>query len=280
MSRTHLTDLFKTGEDVTLEVFNPADPDNPIVYKLYFRKPTVGVMEEIMAKARAKQARARRALLDPEHDEHVAIMEEIGQMSASELIRDLVRFEESMIRRRANQEVLYGQDENGEYRWGKEGQDYMDLLEAIQQRRDEIAAHNDGLSDEEQSLRIDIGADEEYMRLSKELSRFDEQVEELFEKMMEEERKKHEGKTVETLRKELAKQTIETKASLAFWQEYRVLQIFHSTRYPDDHTKLYFDSPDDILDLPEHVRGQLFSLYDEFEQDLGDVKNVPSPPIS
>jgi len=280
MAQAHLKDLFKTGEEMTLSVFNPSDPENPIEYRLYFRKPTVGVMEEIMAKARAKQARMRRAMLDPEGDEYVAMMEEIEQMSAQEVIDALVRFEESMLLRRAHQEIMFGTDENGEYRWGKDGVDYTDLLNAVEQRREEILKHNQSLGEDEESLRINIDEDGEFKRLMAELDRFDQQVQEMFDRLMEEERQKHQGKTEETLKKELAKQMVDTKASLAFWQEYRTLQIFHSARYPDDHTKLYFDSPDDILDLPDHVKSSLYALYDDFEQRVGDVKNWPSPPSS
>ena len=280
MSQIHLKDLFKVGQDVTLEVFDPSNPETPIQIPLYFRKPTVGVMDEIMAKARAKQARARRALLDPDNDDHIAIVEEINQMGHDELVDSIVSFEESNLRRQANSEILYGVDDQGSHRWGKDGQEYLDLLEAVQQRREEIISHNESLGEGEQSLKIDIAQDEEYVKLTEELARFDRQVDEMFERLMEEEKTKHRQKTVETLRKELIKRMVDTKSALAFWQEYRVLTLFHATRMPDDHTKLYFESPDDILDLPDHVRSSLFALYDDFEQDVGDVKNSPSPPHS
>ena len=61
---------------------------------------------------------------------------------------------------------------------------------------------------------------------------------------------------------------------MAWYEEYRVYQVYYACRYPEDHNKLYFSRADKILGMPPGVRQQLFDAFDEIDVAGLDLKNL------
>lgn len=286
----HLRDLFITGRQAEIEVYDLEDTESePLKILIWLRKPSVQHYEEATAKARAKQSRRRQLYRNTESDEYLSVMEQIAQLETKEeVIEQLVSFEENNIRSQSYNEALFGDDDKepdpvtgeGGPRWGKEGQDYMDVLMAIRQRAEEIQTYNTALSEEDADLKIDLDKDDEMVRLNVTIQEFEVQRDELIEKAKAVETAKWTGMTRANLDKALMKKLIDLEASMVFYQEYKTMMLYFAARTQEDHHKNYFSSPDEIWDLPEYVRMRLFAEYDELEAGADNLKNSLSPQLS
>ena len=279
MAKTpHLRDLFVTGMPVNIDLYDPTDPDNTQTINLWMRKPSAQHYEEALGKARGKQGRRRQLYRDPNSDEFLALNEQIAELDTKDrLVEELLAFQKADLQSRAYNEALYGDADEDEPRWGKEGADYLDVLAGLRDRHDEIEAHNASLAEEDVTLKIKVEEDEEVLRLNAYLDEFTEMRNERLEKLEARARAVLEAKTMDTLRKELMKEMIDLEVKLVHYQEFKTLMVFFASRYPDDHHKFYFSNADEIWDLPDFVRIQLFDAYDKLEQGADQLKNSPSP---
>lgn len=271
----HLKDLFKNGELISLSIDNPDGSDTPLSVEIWMQKPSTTQYEEALTKARARQARKKRKILDPNTDEFEAYRDQLKQYDDRDAIVDaLVRFEENRLRTQAYNLVLYAPVAEGEEpKWGKDGSHYTDLLAAIKSRYDELAKYNKELGDEDSSLRIDIETDEEMIRLNVELDTFTTEVNTHYEQLRVDEVKLNASVTMADLKQKLLDKFIDVDTGLEFYQEYKVYMLLYACRYPIEHHKLYFEDVDTIWSLPDWVRNHLFNKFDDIEESLDDVKN-------
>lgn len=277
--RMRLQDLFKTGELVSLEFPNPESPDDRLQVELWIRRPTAEQQQEAMAKAQAKKARKRRALKEEGSDEHLALMEEVEELETrDELIDQIVRFQEQSLRAQATNEVLYRDDVGSD--WGTDGSVYIELIDAVQQRWDEIVRHNEELDPKDYELRIDPQTDEELGKLNAEQERFDAEVQEKFAELLEAEKAKYRGVKIDELREKLASELIDAQSGLEWYAEYRQRLLFYSLRDPDNTKKLYFNSLEEMLSMPDFIQQRLFAEYDRIDRGVDEVKNLLSPRLS
>ena len=275
----HLKDLFKTGEMVALEFVDPGDPAEIVSVELWLRKPTAAQQQEAMAKAQAKKARKRRALKDEESDDRVALVEELDEMETrEEIIEYLVKYQEPTLRSKAMNDVLYDKDVGSD--WGDDGAKYLEVVDAVSQRYQEILAFNDDLAEADKDKRIVADEDEDVLRLSAEQERFETEVEDRLSTYLDEERAKYKGKKLSELRNLLLKERIDVQSGLEWYQEYRTQLLFYALRYPENKKRLYFDSVSDILELPDYVQAKLFAAFDNVERGVDELKNSLSLPHS
>jgi len=277
--RMRLQELFKSGELVSLEFPNPEDPDDPIAVEIWIRRPTPEQQQEAMAKAQAKKARKRRALKEDGSDDYAALMEDVETLeSRDELIDQIIRFNEQAIRSRATNEVLYKEGVGSD--WGKDAATYIEIIDAVQQRWQEIVQHNDDLAPEDQELRIDPEEDEELAKLSAEQEKFEAEVQEKFEELREEEKAKYHNTKISELREEFRNELINVQTGLEWYGEYRNRLLFYSLRDPENTKRFYFSNMEEMLSMPEFVQQRLFAEYDRIERGVDDVKNLLSPRLS
>ena len=116
------------------------------------------------------------------------------------------------------------------------------------------------------------------LRLNETVEEFGEQRDKILEKLVESKRREHGGKSFETLKKAVMKKMIDLECSLSFYEEFRMMMLYFSARYSDDHSKRYFSSPDELWDLPEYLRMRLYAEYDDLEQGADSPKKLAQSP--
>lgn len=263
---------------LTMEVFNPEDPETPHVIDIWMRKPSAQQYDEALGKARGKQGRRRQLYRDPDSDEYLAISEQINDLDKDQLVAEVMAFEQNDLRSQAYNEALYGDEDEDEPRWGKEGADYLDVLAGLRQRYDEIEEYNSKLSDEDRAtMELKPEEDDEIARLNRYIDEFGAQRDEILKTLTARKEAEYQRKATDQLRKELMKKMIDLEVNLIHYQEFKTWMVFFAARYPEDHHKRYFSNPDEIWDLPDHIRIQLFNAYDELETGAADLKNSLSP---
>lgn len=271
---THLSELFHSGEEVDIEVFNEHDPDNPLKFPVWIRRPTVGQQEECRAKANAKQHRRKRQFKDKEGDAWLGMWETSVDplTSKTEVVEAIVSYDESRLKSQAYNEVLFGDTGSD---WGTDGQGLLNALEAVQQRIDEIGRLNDALDEEDSDLAISFSEDEELLGLQADYDRFVDEQEARFQELREAYVREFDGMTMDQLRRKLTKKIVELEGDMAWYAEYKMRMLYHAVRKVDSHNDHYFGSLEDILELPGHVQTQLMAALDNIDRG-GDAKNSDS----
>ena len=276
----HLKDLFATGREV---VFDFEWEGEDVEIRIWMRKPTTSQQEEALAKARSKQARRKKKLQDHDSDEYVALVGDLEIYETREdVIDQLLHFEKTRLQTQAFNDILHNEefmprDENGKPLYGDENVSYLALLTAIEQRMEEIRQFNSDLQEGDESLFKKFDDDEELQLLRADRDEFERYVEERAKDLEAIEKRKWDGKKIGDLRKLLAKKLIETDAGMAWYQEYRSWMLFFSCRDPDDKSKAYFSSPEEIVELPVTVLSHLEGQLDDMNMPGDSLKNLPSP---
>lgn len=278
--QAHLQDLFRTGKELKFAVTIDGEESE---VSIWVRKPSASQADTAINKARGRQARRRMEYKDHEGDMYLALQDQMEAIeSADDLKEHLVQFENQRIRSQAYNDVLYDpkympKDENGELVFGEDNSEYLDLLNAIQDRMEEIIKWNDSLSDEDQHLEKRFEDDEELVKLEKQRDVFEDAVDARAEDLKETFLAQYADTRTGELRKILMKRLIESETQISWYEEYRKWMLYYACRMPDDHSKHYFDSPDDIMQLPTAVLSRLEAALNDLEQRGDDLKNSLSP---
>lgn len=281
--RVHLRDLFKTGKEVKFDI-DVGDGEQEVV--IWMRKPTAGQQDEALNKARGQQARRRSLYKDKDSDHYMAHWADVESLETKEeLVEQLLKFDLHRIKSQAYNEVLYNpelapKDEDGELQWGEQGQLYLDLLVAIQNRMEEILLFNDQLSEEDQNLAINLQEDDELNRLDEERLAFEQSVDDRVEELSEEFKVEHLGMAFENLQKLFMKKLVDTDTSLAWYEEYRKWMLFFACKDPDDRTKNYFSNPDEVMSLPGNILQVLEDQLNDLDKTGDTLKNSRSLQLS
>jgi hypothetical protein len=277
--QAHLSDLLKTGKEV---VFDAEIDGDEVEIKLWMRKPVSAQHDEAVAKARGALARRKAAYRDKDSDEFVALQEDLDQFdSKDELVEQLLRFEESSLKNQAYNEVLYDEDhaprdEDGELLWGEQGEEYLQLLNAMAQRMGEIQEYNKSLGEQDSNLAKSFDDDEELVRMDEQRKSFDDAVEARFEELAEVKRLEFKEKTIAVLQKDLKSRYIDLDGNLSWHDTYQKWMLFFTCRLPEDHSKRYFQNIDEIDYLPPFIQQTLINEMDELDQGIDNTKNLLS----
>lgn len=267
----HLSDLFRVGELVTVE----DDAGNE--YTIYVMRPSSAQMERSREIANGQMGRYKRAVRDPESDISISLRSGLEDADRDQLLEMRAQFEESQVRDNAFNEVVYS-DEVGDD-WQTDDK-YLEMLAALTNRFAEITKYNDEMKELGEPDRIIEDEDEELQRLMSEYDKFQDQVTERADELMARKRLEWTGMTESELRDELESVTVELESKMIWYEAYQIQMLHFACRYSDDQKKLYFRDPDDVREVPQYIRSQLYDAYERLEQGSDDIKNSLSLPSS
>jgi hypothetical protein len=266
----HLSDLFRKGEEVTII------DDSEIEYKIWVVRPSSLQQEESREKANGKMARMKLAALNKEGDRYVSIKLSFAEVTDRDALVDMrLQYEENDARDLAFNEVLFAEDSE----WAKDDK-YMGLVTAITARHGDIAKYNKEMMDADSEDRIDETEDEELLALEKEQAKFRLEVDDRLKELIDGERELLIDKTEDELRDELMDLALDLEARMMWYEAFKNRMLYYACRYNDDRPKFYFSNVDDVLEVPEYARSQLYRAYERVEQGSEDLKNLLSLPSS
>jgi hypothetical protein len=261
----HLRELFKEGQDIIVKVFSNGEN---IEVPVFMRRPSPLDQQEAQRKGRASKARMKVRL--SKGDEYDAVVQEVDEMSKSDICDRLMAFARSNFESAAHHEVLY-KDGVGDD-WSADGRDIMTISDAFYDRWNEIQQLN--IAREEEELEpIQVDGDAELLRLQAVIDEFEEQVSLRAEELRADEKSNLMKLGRSELEQQLIKKTIDVEADLEFFQQYQLNMLYHTCRDPEDHSKPYFSSPEEIMEYPQMVRTQLQTAYDTQELGVDNLKN-------
>lgn len=267
----HLSELFENGTEVT--VAYPGKPET----KLWIERPSPDQHEECMKKARSDRARRYYELNDEKSDERLALLQEVNGMTKEEIVEALLERQRRFLDRQALNDVLFSEEYGSD--WGKEGEKWSEVLDAISERYKEIDERNAELeaakADEDALTNPD--EDEELNRLSKIQEKFEEEVTERRADLLEDAKREIAVKNIELLREELIDHRTNLEADLTWFTTFKFEQLFRAVRYPSDHSVLYFKSASQIKALPRVVQEQLMDGLNQVDIDVEALKNSLTP---
>lgn len=259
--RAHLSDLFRSGEDV---VVNDGDGNE---FPIYVMRPSGLQQEEAREHANAKVARYKIQVRDIESDAYLTVRFAIDDSDYDEAVDTLVRFDEPEIREASLQHMMYNED--SEWKDDK----YMATLQAMHDRVQDIDKYNEQMEEAGTEDRIDPDTDPQLQDIMAEYNRFQEAVEETVEGELEKRREQVRAMSDRDMRDELIQKTFDLDTKMQWYEAYQLRMLGYACRYPEDHKKMYFDSLEDVHELPVYIRTQLFEAYERVERGSDDVKN-------
>lgn len=267
-NQPHLRDLFRVGQEVPISI--DADPENDI--KIYMRVPSPDQQQEAIRRAGAKQARVKSSHKDKDGDDYQTLMSSVEEFETKdELVEFLLKLADSELQEEAYNDILYNDDYGSNWtestnERGMEGRDYLNTLQAMFDRRNEVQAMGGKLEE-----------DEEYTRLDATFRAFQDEVTERHGALRQAKALKFQNEGEDELRAKVAKDMIDVIAKTSWLQEYNDWMIFFACRYPDRPNVLYFNSPLEIDDLPPSVQKQIHEGFAEVNQAGTDLKDLPTP---
>jgi hypothetical protein len=262
MAEGHLKDLVKVGTETV--VTDSAGNE----YELYIARPSSLQQEDARKKANASVARYRIEAKDPDSDVALSLRLAFEEMDKEALVDMLLQYEKQDAQTKAYNEILW--QEGSEW---NEDDKYLSLVNAIADRMTDIQKYNEQMEAAGSDDRIQPFEDEQLKALLEEQKRFDDEVEQATEAELQGFRVKYEAMDLEELRDENIRQAEELEAKMRWYQEFQVRMLYYACRYSDDRKKFYFDDPEDVLELPQYVRSQLYGAYEDLEAGVGDLKN-------
>lgn len=257
-----LADLFQVGKLIEIDD-GQLDEEGNIQesVKVYLRK-----LSPLDTEKAARLANSARAKLLAARDQEAAEEFMIRQVDAAAMSREdrikIVMGEELMRIRQLRESEL----EHDEETWGKDA--YLQSL------RD---AWDDGMKD-----RFAMDPDDpEAKACFDELSRFNDEVESIMqgeETMMIDSY----GNTAdEVLNRQVANKMLETESDTAWLNAFRKAQILYSVRDPDDKKTQYFESMEEVDELPLAVLKRLLTEYRALSIDsIAGKDSRPAAPSS
>jgi hypothetical protein len=270
--RAHLSDLFKTGRDVTIA--DNAGTD----YLLWMVRPTATQQDEAREAANGRMLRLKLEYDEKDSNRYLTLKQTMEEIDDKDELLDLrSRYKEADLRSQAFNEVLFSEDFGTDW---QEDNRYLGLLDAISTRWEEIQRFNDEMEEAEADDRILPEEDEQLTELLKKQEDFQKEQASRLEELIEEEKANHVNKPLAQLRNEIVKESIDTEARLYWYETYQVRMLYYACRDPEEHGHLYFEKSEDVLELPQYIRQELYRQYEELERGSEELKNSLSLPSS
>jgi hypothetical protein len=274
MSATpHLAELFATGKEVLI-----AYPGKPEI-TVWMQRPDPAEHELAVKKARSKRAARFHELTAEDSDEHMALVQETDAMDKEELVQAMVEQTTRVVETQALNDVLFSKDYGSD--WGKEGEKWTDVLDALSVRLGEIDDRNKELkaANVEEGI-IDAKTDPELDRLNKVQEKFEDETRTRRDEILEEKRGEIALNPIDRLREDLLTHRVSLECDLEWFATFKYEQLYYAIRYVDNRDQYYFKSPNQIKGLPPPIQDLLFEEFQQIDMDVGDLKNLPTPPLS
>lgn len=269
--RAHLSQLFKVGIEVLVTATEGDE------FPLWVQRPTAVQQDQAREAANARMIRIKQQYEKKEGDRYLTLKQTMSEIETLDDLLDMrVQYKAAEIRDKAFNEVLYGDVGTD---WQLENK-YLGIITAITDRWDEVNRYNEQMEEAESEERILPDEDEQLVALLEEQAGFQKEVQDRIDEMMIVERAVHQNKPLEQLRNEVVKDSIDTEARLYWYETYQIRMLYYATRDLDDHEKFYFETPEDVLELPTYIRQELFQSYEELERGSEELKNSLSLPSS
>ncbi len=266
----HLSQMFATGKPCT--IVYPGKPE----IDLWVVRPSSPQSTKAQRNARVERARRFRELTDKKSEEAMALDVQVAEFTKGELVDNLLDRTRRKREQQAYNEVLYSDDHGS--KWGDAGSKYLELLDAVIARMEEINLNNIEMeAAETPDGVINPMEDEEMLRLNREQSEFEKEVLTRTEQLTKDERSDISVHPIDKLRRDLREALVDTECDMLWFSVMRLHMAFYAIRYPDNHSKLYFGKPDDIDDLPEMVKNQIYSAYEDVDMEAEQTKNLLTP---
>lgn len=244
--KRRLSDLFQKGQ---LLQFDDGDGD---VVEVYLKKLSPIELETVLRNANSARARYVTALRDPSSKEY----NEVYAASVDSLTDQTLCIEFLVDNDLVGRMMSIESELADEPEWKDKG--YLQGL---------YDAWNDGLSEK------DPEEDEEARRVKAELDRFQGLVEEAMETAREIQRKKYEMMPEEDLQKLALEKLLKARADSAWLNELRLSEVYVATRDPENHKRMYFDTREDLAELPGEVLRKLLDTYREMTVEVVEGKD-------
>lgn len=247
MTKRRLSDLYVVGKDLSFD----DGAGEPVT--VYLKKLTPVDQETAIRKANAARSKVYAAGRDPESDESGDLLSQaIDLGTRDDLVSYLCAARLSTFETQKEAE-LAAEDE-----WSKDG--YLQGLKD---------AWEDGLKE---TYHVDP-EDNEAKRVFAELERFAEQV----EPHVADEKTNLEGlyanTPLEELRQLVADDLLSMSADVAWVREYRKCEVWLSVRVPENHRERYFESKDEVDELPPEILNRLVEEYRVLTVDVVEGKD-------
>jgi hypothetical protein len=272
-STPHLAELFGTGKEVPIIIEGKPE----IV--VWMQRPDAAEQELAVKTARAKRATRYHELTASESPERLAVVQEAELMDKPALVQAMLEKDQRNYETQALNDVLFSTDYGSD--WGKEGETWTDLLDAIQIRLKEIDERNKELqaADVEEGI-IDPQTDPDIVRLSAVQEKFEGETRSRRDELLEEARETIALKPIDRLRQDLITHRIELESDLEWFTTFKYEQLYFSVRYLDNQDQYYFKSPNQIKGLPRPIQDLLFEEFQAIDMDVGELKNSLTPLLS
>jgi hypothetical protein len=255
--KRRLEDLYIRGRQVTVDD-GTGDPVDVWIQKL---NPLEH--EKAIRKAGAAKARVLMAMRDHDSEEYQEAYSDVLDLGPkASLVEYLVADESAKVKEAKEAELSFADE------WKKDN--YLQGL------RDAWEDADDPLKDRYARN----PEDEEAHRVFLELKRFADQVE--AEVAPELERLKRDWADVsdEEAQDKTLERFVELRSGMAWLREFRRMEVFYSTRDPEDHRKYYFASRDQVDGLANEVFFQLSTACQELMVEPAEGKDSPKTPSS
>lgn len=258
----HLSQLIKAGQETTVVSSDGTE------YTIFIARPSALQQDEARKKANAKAARYMVEANDGDSDAAMSLRVAFEGLPRDELMEMRLRYEENDARQAAYNIVLWHEDSE----WGNEDK-YISLVAAIADRIGDIEKYNSQMLEAVSDDHIDPSTDEVLQTLMAEQNRFNEEVDQVKEAELQVKRAKFDALSDKELLDDCIKQAEELERRMLWHQEFQIRMLYYSCRYSDDRKKFYFETPEDVLEIPQYIRSQLFEAYEDVERGTGDLKN-------
>ena len=266
----HLTQMFASGRPETITY--PGKPE----IEVWVARPNTQQSTKAQRTARVERARRFRELTDKKSEEAMALDVQIAEYTKPKIVDSILDRSRRKREQQAYNEVLYSDDHGS--KWGEGGSKYLELLDAVIARMEEIQSHNTEMEAAETPEGvINSMEDEEMLRLNKEQAEFEKEVGSRVDELTETERIEISASSIDTLRRDLRESLVEVECDVLWFGVIRLNMAYYATRYIDNHSKLYFGKADDIEDLPEMVKSQIYDAYEDVDMEAEQTKNLLTP---
>lgn len=255
-----LSELFQVGKEVLINDNTGGEPA-----RVYIRKLSPNDQEKALRRANAARATVLAKKNTPEDEEWQVKFFEAQEMSREEKIRTLIG--QDILKYRMSREAELEHDEESE--WGKEG-----YLQSLRDSWDDVMAKRYAEDPE----------DVEALQVRNELQRFMETVD--VDVKAEEASRIDSWSDIpdDKVDEKIVGKLLELDADAAWLKEFRRCEIWLAVRDPDDKKSLYFESRDEVTELPIEVITRLMAEYQSLIVDPQEGKDsrppVPSSELS
>lgn len=254
VKKRKLSDLFRRGEDVSI-----TDGDDTIT--VYLRKLNPSEEETAVRKANAARARYLAACKDHDSETFLATLSDLLDFTRDQLL-DYAASDE-LVRNAQVLEEEYAAAEE----WSND-----DYLQGIYE------AWEGGLKDRYHE--DDDGTDEEAQKVWKEIERYNQGLEALFEKERKKYRRDFEKMDEDEVRNEMAERLSKMQADLVWLVEHHKWEVYLGTRDITDRKSPYFESKEEVDELPEEVLTFLTKAYRDLNVEVDQGKDSPETATS